>query len=238
MPEKFRSLTPREKVLISLLILLTIFFGFYRLVLQQQITTYQDNQAQLSETHRELATARAITAQEKAGREMARGVEKNLNTVLPAFNTQMQSGSALVDLAWKAYNKQVFLEEVKPMPLVEKPFYRDIPLALKISGPYNKVIEFIKVLEDLPNVSEIRRANFYSRNQENPEYPNWYQSGEIIVELDLVIFSDKAPDVALAGVKGQMDRWAVGRNNAFQSAPPLSPLAEITIPPVNPDDGD
>ncbi|SHE60826.1 type IV pilus assembly protein PilO [Desulforamulus putei DSM 12395] len=240
MLKKYQNLSPREKVLLSALGLLLLFTGLYRFVLEKQITAYLENKSKLVETRQQLAMARSMLAGEKAQRQKAKDVEKKLASVLPFFDTQVQSGGALVDLSWKAYQCRVSIEGVKPMPVVDKQYHLEIPLTLKISGQYLDIVEFLKELENLPNASEIRRADFSPGNQGTPanvvgtttEVSDWHQNGEIDVELDMVLFSHRAPVKTADQARKLMESWAVGRANAFQSVEPVSHLEEITIPTI------
>lgn len=237
MLEILLNLNPREKVLVSLLAVLILLTGLYRLVLEKQITAYQENKTKLAEIRQQLADAEEMLAGEKLQRQRAKEVEAKLASVRSSFNTQVQSGGALVDLSWQADQAGVVIEGVKPMPAVPKKEYLEIPFTLKISGQYNNIMEFVKILENLPNTSEIRRADFSPVERDSSvnlveaatNMPDWVQSGKVEAALDLVIFSEIAPEKAINRADKLMESWAVGRANAFQSVDPVSPTREINI---------
>lgn len=241
MLEKYQLLSPREKVLVVSLLVMIFFTLAYQFIIDKQITAYQDVSNQLAETRQQLAKAKNILGREKIEQERAREVEAKLNTVLKYFDTNMQAGKVLVSLNWQADQCGVNLEKVKPMSVVDKNYYLEIPATIKVSGLYNNVVDFIRALEKLPNVSEIRRADFRSASDKNEVMPvaglseqgDWQQSGQITVELDLVLFSGKQAARVMEQAQSLEKQWAVGRSNPFQSVAPFSPVSEIAPPKPN-----
>ncbi|ABO49566.1 hypothetical protein Dred_1031 [Desulforamulus reducens MI-1] len=229
-------LSPREKVLLLCLLFMLLCTGFYRLVIEGQMNQYSEVQSKLQITQQEVSKLKMVLAREKQQLETAKEMDKKLNSLLPLFNTRLYTGDALAYLNWKAYESKVFIQDTKPMQAVDRKLYLEIPFTLKVQGYYNNIVDYVKVLENLPNISEIRRTEFrpLSKAADFPGSANGESSllenGVITAELDLVIFSVKEEGQALEQGKLLMDQWKVGRHNAFQSVEPLSPLEAMTTP--------
>lgn len=213
-------------MLLSLLCLL-LGLGFYRPVLEKQISQYFDLETRRQSMQQELAKASKVLAGEKQQRELAVTVENKLKPVLAQFNTCLHRGDALAYLNWQAYQKHTTLQDLRPWPVVDKKYYLEMPFTLKVQGTYQDVVNYIKVLEGLPNIAEIRRAEFRPVDHEVSALAS---EAVIEAELDLVVFSVKEATRILEGGKELAQRWQVGRDNAFQGVKPLSPLAAMTIP--------
>ncbi|GAB6182068.1 hypothetical protein JCM14036_33870 [Desulfotomaculum defluvii] len=197
------------------------------MVLEKQINQYTDLDSKLQLTQQELAKAQKLLAGEKQQQERAKEVETKLNSVLCLFNTQVHTGNVLAYLNWQAYKRHTFLQDLKPLQVVDKKYYFEIPFTLKVQGNYQSVVNYIQVLESLPNVSEIRRAEFRPVDNITTSLET---NTDITVEIDMVIFSAKDATKALVEGKELAERWKVGRDDAFQWLEPLSPLDEMTIP--------
>ena len=236
MSKPMRLLSPREKLLISLLALLVLYTGLYHFFLAGQLTDFLENQQKAAVTEQELVEAKyLLQKQEQQGEATA--ITSKLNSLLPQFNTQVQSGSTLVGLVWQSYQGGVTIEGIKPLAVVERKHHLEIPFTLKISGLYPDIVQFIKVLENLPNLSEIRRADFQAMSREQLSLgADWQQSGNILAELDIVIFSDKSPGKPFPIGEPSLEQWGVGRDNAFQTVAPLTPVKGMPVllpePPV------
>lgn len=224
---KLKLLSPREKILLLGLLCLLLCLGFYSLVLEQQINQYTDLAGQLEITQQELTKAQKLLAGEKQQQARAAEMETKLNSVLGLFNTRLHTGDALAYLNWQAYQSHTFLQDLKPLQVVDKKYYFEIPFILKMQGTYQAVVNYIQVLESLPNISEIRRVEFRPVIDTAATFAT---NTEITAEIDMVIFSAKEGNRDLVEGKELAERWKVGRENAFQGREPLSPLDGMTIP--------
>lgn len=225
MKKQLQLLSPREKLLISLLVLLVLYIGLYKFFLQGQLTDFLENKEKVAITEQELLRVKKLLQEQES---QPRGGQ--LDSLLSQFNTQVQSGNALVELVWQSYQGGVIIEGIKPMALVEREHHLEIPFTLKISGHYSDIVQYIKVLETLPNLSEIRRADFQAVPWEKFALGSaWQQSGNILAELDIVLFSDKSPSKPFPLEEPLLSQWGVGRDNIFQSVAPLSPVKSMPV---------
>ena len=240
MVEKFNSLSPREKILLASLFFLLVLLCFYKLILEKQITTYFNLQSQLVQSQQDLAQAQTLLAAEEDLQAQSHELAAKLTPIFPVFNTQMHPGYVLVDFNWQAYQCGVTLDKVKPHPVIDKKHYLEIPLTLHINGSYNHVIEYIRVLENLAVLSEIRRADFRPPNKEasmgleevTTFIADWRQNDDVRAQLDLVLFTDRNAKLDLIQGKELSAQWLVGRPRAFESTEPVSPLKLMEVPPL------
>lgn len=239
---KFQSLSPREKILLGSLFLMLVLLSFYKLVLEKQIATYTEVKTRLEQTHQELAQAKKMLAEEKNIEEQSSKVASQLAPILPSFNTRMYPGYVLADFNWQAYQCGVVLEKVKPLVVIDKKYYLEIPLTLHISGSFNHIVQYIKVLENLAAVTEIRRADFRPPNEEKTlgleegetAATDWQQSDEVMAQIDLVLFTDREAKLNLEQGKVLGEQWLVGRPKAFEAAQPISPIKQMAPPQMSP----
>lgn len=237
MLDKFHSLSPRERILLGGL-LIVILLSFYKLVLEKQINTYTEVKACLEQARQDLAQAKKLLAEEKNIEEQSKEIEDKITPILPYFNTRMHPGYVLADFNWQAYQHGVVLEKVKPLVVVDKKHYLEIPLTLQIRGSFNHIAQYIKVLESLTVVSEIRRVDFRPPNKEKTlgleevsiAASDWQQSDEVIAQLDLILFTDPEAKLSLERGKALGEQWLVGRPKAFESVQPTSPIKQMTPP--------
>lgn len=228
---KLNRISPRERILLLSLLCLLLGLGFYGLVLEKQLNQYLDLKTRLQITQQELVSASEVLAGEKKQRELAVTMENKLKPVLAQFNTRLHKGDALVYFNWQADQNHTHLQDIKPLPVVAEKHYLEMPLTLKVQGTYQDVVSYIKVLESLPNISEIRRAEL---RPVDPTSNILNSQANITAELDLVVFSVKEGTSSFDAGKELAERWQVGRYNAFQDVSPLLPLAGLTIPIVEP----
>jgi type IV pilus assembly protein PilO len=209
-------LSQRERVLVSLLAAIVVFYLLWVYVLQPQIEAFSD-------LRRELAMA---TVRLEKGRDVARSLErqrlavaeaeKRFSRVAARFEHDLRDGAVLVDIGLEAARRGVAVTLVRPAAVIQEEHYLELPFEFVVRGDYPQVLEFIRKIENLSNLSEIRRLEVKALAlAENPSASPLQADGRVQAELTVVLYMAPTPENKLQ--LEALAEWVVGRYNAYQA---------------------
>lgn len=212
----WRRLSQRERVLVLLLAAIVVFYLLWVYVLQPQIKAFSD-------LRRELAMA---TVRLEKGRDVARSLERQRLAVAEAekqfarvatrFEHDLRDGAVLVDIGLEAARQGVAVTLVRPAAVIQKEHYLELPFEFVVRGDYLRVLEFIRKVENLSNLSEIRRLEVKALAlAENPSASPLQADGRVQANLALVLYMAPTPENKLQ--LEALAEWVVGRYNAYQA---------------------
>lgn len=172
------NLSPREKRLVVVLVLLLAALGFYRFIWQSALPKYRQVRQAVAAEAAALSQAQAQTAglenlrrQVEAARQELAGLRRKFGGPTTEVLRQILTGLPAA----------VKLEEVVPDQPAKRDFYTVLPVRLKVSGPYPDVEAFLGRLESWPAyLRELRLAQ-----SEN--------GTAVTADISLELFSLEAP---------------------------------------------
>jgi len=230
----WQGLQPREKILLAVLGFCVVIFAVFLLL--PQYDAFTKNRETLAELEARVKAAEKVLASEKTERDLALKAAEELNEVKPAFNNRMTDGLAVTYIGMEAVESSVRIDSFVPAGVVNKGNYLELPIKFKVSGDYPNVVEFIKKLEELPNLVELRSLNIKPakeavttveaaveslNKQHSVISPGTDQNGKVTAEFDLIVYSSDTPEERLK--LEQTAGWQLGRHNAFQTPGGVSP---------------
>lgn len=225
----WQRLNRREQVLLIVLGVMVVLYFYWAYLLQPQLQAIGEVRREL-----EMATARLEKGQDIAGSirrwELAlREAEKESAAVAPRFNNDFRDGMLLADIGLEAARQGLAVTLVRPAEVVSREGnYLELPLEFAVRGDYRRVLEFIKKIENLTNVSEIRKMEIKSLAlAENPAASPLAADGRVVANFTPVIYAAPAPENQIK--LDALADWAVGRYNAYEVEGMASPHPEIKM---------
>ncbi|KUK40967.1 MAG: hypothetical protein XD69_0984 [Clostridia bacterium 62_21] len=199
--------------------------ALYRLVLQPQYETYAAARERLGEVKQQVVAAEALARREAVEIEALAAARQRLAVLKPMFETNIENGSVLADIGLEAVRKGVAITAFKPGAVVNRTHYLELPLHFSVEGNYPSVQAFIRKLENLPNVSEIRRldirAGSFEGNAQEKTLPG-LSNGYVQAQFLVVVYATpgQGRELELA----ELGEWLLGRFNPFLAPGSVSPL--------------
>jgi|GEM_PF-2384853 len=229
-----KNLTLREKVLLGTVGGAIVALALYWLVLQPQYQAFTAARDRLTKLEQQLATTKALAAREAVERQSLDDVQQRLAALKPLFQTNVEDGSVLADIGLEAIRRGVAITAFKPGTPVDREHYLEIPLAFTVEGNYPAIQAFLSKIENLANVSEIRRldiqAGSLEGNTQDRNLPS-VSNGYVRAQFTAVIYA--TPEPGAEQELAELGQWLVGRFNPFLAARSVSPLPG-KVPVVSP----
>lgn len=222
----WQRLNRREQVLLGILGAILVLYIYWSYVFTPLYQNFEDTRHELKMVSQRLRKGEDVANARQRWEAAVREAEENLSAVSVRFNNDLSDGAVLVEIGLEASRQGVKVTLVRPAEVVRKDHYLELPLEFTATGNYPQVLEFIKKLENLANLSEIRRMQIVSLVlAENPGASPAASNGLVQADFTLVLYGAPAPEKQL-----QLDaigRWVVGRYNAFQASGRTAPYPGI-----------
>ncbi|OPX88395.1 MAG: Pilus assembly protein, PilO [Pelotomaculum sp. PtaB.Bin104] len=237
-------LQPREKIMLALLGLVCLFFVLFKFLLIPQFSKHGENKDKLADLQSQVQVAEAVVRSQKRETELAAQAARQLNELKPLFNNVMGDGLAIVHIGLKAVETNVQIVSFAPSDIVDRGIYLELPAHFEVRGDYRDVSNFISKIEELPDLSELRKLEIKPNEAIMPAQPGSpataadpnfpqaplvemvpTQDGTVVAAFDIITFTSTSPEARLQ--IEQTLSWAVGRYNAFLSPGPVSPYPGI-----------
>lgn len=161
-----RYLKKREKILISILVLLLITACFYYITFVMQADynaqlaqSYNEKKAGLDKVNNYLASNPDIESTIARLNEK----EKMLEIVLPVSNNFT---TVLQDLTKLSYETKVRLIKVQPVEVTPNNGYIETMIDVELNGDYFSILKFIKTLEDKSQFYNIRKLTLQKKEND------------------------------------------------------------------------
>ncbi|OPY57733.1 MAG: Pilus assembly protein, PilO [Pelotomaculum sp. PtaU1.Bin035] len=239
----WQRLRPREKFMLSILVFAGLCSILFKFILIPQYNIHIKSKARLADLRLKLQADKDVIRTQQQEIDEAVKVTEQLNEIKPLFNNEMGDGLALVQIGLQAVESNVDVLSFIPSVIVDKGDYLELPFRMEVRGDYYEVCSFIKKIEALPNLSEIRTliikhyedkkavmpadsaALEQIPGEKTPEEVIPVQDGRVVAKFDIVTFTSPSPEAKLQ--VEQALKWAVGRYNAFRPPDAVSPYPGI-----------
>lgn len=221
----WQRLSQREQLLLGATVGMVLLYCCWTYVFLPLYQRFEDAHLKLEMASERLAKGQDVAGERRRWEAAVREAEEELSLVSPRFNTDLQDGAVLVEIGLEAVQQEVKVTRVRPARVIRKDHYVELPFEFTVTGDYPKVLEFIRKLENLPNLSEVCRMRIVSLAlAENPGASPAAADGRVKADFTLVLYGSPAPEKELA--LEELGKWVVGRYNAFQAAGRTAPYPE------------
>ncbi|MDI6631103.1 MAG: type II secretion system protein GspM, partial [Thermoanaerobacteraceae bacterium] len=123
----WRRLSQRERVLVSLLAAIVVFYLLWVYVLQPQIKAFGDLRRELEMAAVRLEKGRDVARSLERQRLAVAEAEKQFSRVATRFEHDLRDGAVLVDIGLEAARRGVAVTLVRPAAVIQKEHYLELP---------------------------------------------------------------------------------------------------------------
>ncbi|RJQ30619.1 MAG: hypothetical protein C4589_02820 [Peptococcaceae bacterium] len=232
------NLGDRERLLISILGVGGAIILFVWFILVPQVKAYAETRSQLRDNQIRLREAEAQAASFQREKEGVVQAEERLKEFDVYFRNNVKSGASIMEVGFKAQKSGIRIKQFKTVGVVNKQYYLELPFKYVVEGRYPEVVDFIKEMENLSNLSEVRSveikpADVESAKQQAGGKENVksqlpvVSTGKVTAAFEIVLYSDTSTESRL--MLEEISRWVVGRFNAFSTARAVSPYRGVRV---------
>jgi type IV pilus assembly protein PilO len=162
---KIGKLTKVQRLLICLVTFVLIGGGFYYFIFAPKHEALQSARAELKTQEDKLSTfkikARSLAKFEK---KMAQAQEE-FNIAMKALPDKKELPSLLTGVSKAGSNAGLEFELFQPEPVVNKEFYKEIPLSMIVKGSYHQVADFFYQVAGLNRIVNIQDVSIATDTQ-------------------------------------------------------------------------
>jgi len=213
----WEKLAPRERILISAALFLAVIYLLYSYVIMPQWQKYQVLNSELTAVNGEwerLQGIETVLTQEIQNKEK---LADELKTIRSEFDFNLEDGAGFTKILGTAKEKNIGLLEFKPGTVVDKSYYFETPVDIKVQGYYPMVLEYISALENFPDLAELKNLTITSISGS--------KNGYVEAAFSLAIYSSKNPAGVL--VIKDYQKISTGKYNPFR---PLTVKPAVNAP--------
>lgn len=242
------KLSTREKNLLLVLVGLLLGVAIYYGPVRYQIPKYRETRQQIAIHKREIQSV-ISKLQQLSKLEAKNGeLKQELDVVKKPFETDIRNGTNYFFIGKHAVNNAVRITKTAPLSVQVKKLYLEMPLNIQVRGQYNKILQFVKLVEqDMPNTSELRHLAMKCAGAQvsSPESKDAAASTapvglvmgsnpDVEAELKIITYLSQSPKAARLA-----QEWPLGRFDVFSPTVdvpgPINEKGETGIIPATPD---
>jgi len=222
----WQRLSRREQLLLGAIVGIVLLYCYWTYAFLPLYQRFEDARLKLAMVQERFVKGQDVAGERRRWEVAVQKAQAELSRVSPRFSADLQDGAVLVEIGLEAVRQGVKVTHVRPAGVIRKDHYLELPLEFTVTGDYPKVLEFIKRLENLPNLSEIRRMRMVSLAlTENPGASAAAADGRVKADFTLVLYGSPAPETKWE--LEELGKWVVGRYNAYQAAGGTAPAAAV-----------
>ncbi|MEW6182939.1 MAG: type 4a pilus biogenesis protein PilO [Bacillota bacterium] len=228
-----QKLARREQFLLFVLGVLIVTYLYWLYLLQPQLTARNNVLSELETANELLKKGQNIAESLPRAEQAQEDVKKQLSKVMPKFSNEMQDGAVLVDIGLTAVKQGVDVTLVRPARVVDKKYYLELPFEFQVRGDYPQVMQFISKIENLANISEIRKLDIMTEALAEDEGASPLAAyGRVVADFIPVIYAAPTPQNKIQ--LEALAKWELHRPNMFDVQTTESPYPGIEPPPKGP----
>ncbi|MCF6178631.1 MAG: type 4a pilus biogenesis protein PilO [Geopsychrobacter sp.] len=144
-----------QRTLVLIAIMAIVVVGFYILVYQGQLEQVANLESRLGSVHTRLAEKQRIAANLPKFRAEYERLQAQLNDALSELPDKKEISKLLRNISDLARNQGLDVLQFKPAGEVIKGFYAEVPVNLKLRGPYHDIAMFFDAVGRLPRIVNI-----------------------------------------------------------------------------------
>ena len=147
------------KALVIVVLAGLIGFGWYFLVIKDQLTRLDSTKAKEIELRVSFEKKQEKAANLEAYREQLAEMDASFGAMLRQLPDQTEVAALLVDVSQTGLAAGLEFELFQPSPEQNKEFYAELPIRVRVTGRYHDFGRFISSLAALPRIVTIHNVN-------------------------------------------------------------------------------
>ena len=175
--ETISNLSPTRKVLLVLVIVILIFGLYWQLAYKGKARTIDRLRSDLSNKQAKLNENEAIARNLPRFKEEVEKLNQQLGKVVQELPNSREIPNLLETISNLGAINGLEVIYIKPQNDVDKGFYAEVPIAIKVNGGYHELGLFLDAVSRLPRI--INMTNVTLGNAKEDE-----RSGTIILSID------------------------------------------------------
>jgi type IV pilus assembly protein PilO len=153
--ENFLKRPIYQRVLVLVLLLVLLVAGFYYGLYEGQLTEMQNLEKRLTTSEAKLAESRRIAANLPAFKAEYERLQAQLKDALSELPDKKEIPTLLRNIGKLASDQGLDVLTFTPAGEVDKGFYAEVPVDLKLNGSYHDVALFFDAVGNLPRIVNI-----------------------------------------------------------------------------------
>lgn len=164
------GVTTRQKLILLVLLLIVVNFGFYKYVYTPRAGEMTALSADVVRLQQSISTKKALVADiEKIKRERAELQEK-YTKILERLPEEKEIPRLLRQVATEASRSGLEVALFKQKDPLDQELYREIPVELSVSGAYQNLRAFLNQISQIPRIVNV--GELHAKTVENPDGRN------------------------------------------------------------------
>lgn len=176
----WNNLKSREKNLLVIGLILVLVVGFYYWIYQPQINKLANIEKEIKQDKQDLKVKSTMLQKKERLEKKYQILLNELKERHKKFLTSEEKTRLIMDLSDMASEVNVNLISTNPGQVTEKNIYLQFPVKVKLEGKYNDIINFMKRIENLQYLVQIRNLNVSS---------DLVPADKVQVEIELVSYA-------------------------------------------------
>jgi len=167
--EKIIPLEPRVRLIAAIGILLLPVVLFYFIFFQDNSDTIKRLEQQKVESEKSLAVAKKKASNLEAFKKEAEEAQLRFDIKAALLPKEKEIPKLLKDISALGSNAGLEFISFKPLPDRPKDFYSEIPISIKVNGPYHNVGFFFDQISKLERIVSVTNVKMGSPKREGGE---------------------------------------------------------------------
>ena len=130
---------------------LVLFFS-YKLLVADEITSYEQAQQKESELRSTYRTKYAVASRLEIYKQQMQEMEEKFSQLLKKLPTSNETPGLLDDLSYVGTTSGLTFVKIGWLPEIKKEFYTELPIKIEVEGSYHEFGEFVGKVAQLPRI--------------------------------------------------------------------------------------
>lgn len=140
------------KIIFAAALAVIVAFGFYKLVISDQLQNYENIKKQEVKLRSEFRTKYHIAINADAYKEQMATMEAEFSQLLKRLPTEHETPGLLDDITYVGTTSGLTFTKINWEAEIEREFYTELPLRLEVVGGYHEFGEFLGRVAALPRI--------------------------------------------------------------------------------------
>jgi type IV pilus assembly protein PilO len=185
--EQIGRLSKLQRILMVIVVFSLLIGGFVFLSIKPRYEQISVVNKKISDTDKELATAKKKASELEGLKQEWAKKEVEFQKIMAALPDKQEIPSLLGDISASGRNVGLIFNRFAPQAEVFKDFYAEIPVAISISGTYDRLNLFFSKVAEMSRVVNIRNINMQLMSSKSSKKEAEI-TGDVLVECTAVTY--------------------------------------------------
>jgi type IV pilus assembly protein PilO len=183
--EKFAPLALKVKIIIAVMVVILPVVIFYFAYFQSKITTLNRLNTEIVTLNQQIVDAKKRASQLEKVEEEYKATEARFAESAVLLPKEKEIPQLLKDISALGRNAGLDFNTFKPLTDVKKDFYAEIPISIKVRGPYHNMGFFFDQVRNLDRIVSVNNVKMSSPKEEG---------GEMLLNTDTTLLTYRFTD--------------------------------------------